>query len=52
MFGVHSAFASPWSAAIAPSGASGAATNLAFAQSLKLMNWFPLMTLPMFVFMG
>jgi len=26
--------------------------DLAFAQSLKLMNWFPLMTLPMFVFMG
>ncbi len=26
--------------------------DLAFAQSLKLMNWFPLMTLPMFIFMG
>jgi tripartite ATP-independent transporter DctM subunit len=26
--------------------------DLAFAQSLKLMNWFPIITLPMFVFMG
>lgn len=26
--------------------------DLAFAQTIKLMNWFPLMTLPMFVFMG
>ncbi len=26
--------------------------DLAFAQTLKLMNWFPLMTLPMFIFMG
>ncbi len=26
--------------------------DLAFAQTIKLMNWFPLMTLPMFIFMG
>jgi tripartite ATP-independent transporter DctM subunit len=26
--------------------------DLAFAQSLKLMNWFPIITLPMFIFMG
>ncbi|MDH5529647.1 MAG: TRAP transporter large permease subunit [Paracoccaceae bacterium] len=26
--------------------------DLAFAQSIKLMSWFPLMTLPMFIFMG
>lgn len=26
--------------------------DLAFAQTLKLMNWFPLLTLPMFIFMG
>jgi TRAP-type mannitol/chloroaromatic compound transport system permease large subunit len=26
--------------------------DLGFAQTLKLMNWFPLMTLPMFIFMG
>ena len=26
--------------------------DLAFAQALKLMNWFPLITLPMFIFMG
>ncbi|SDW57120.1 TRAP transporter large permease [Roseicitreum antarcticum] len=26
--------------------------DLAFAQSIKLMNWFPLLTLPMFIFMG
>ncbi len=26
--------------------------DLAFAQTLKLMGWFPLLTLPMFIFMG
>ena len=26
--------------------------DIAFAQSIKLMSWFPLMTLPMFIFMG
>ncbi|QYK43025.1 MAG: TRAP transporter large permease subunit [Paracoccaceae bacterium] len=26
--------------------------DLAFAQTLKVMNWFPLLTLPMFIFMG
>ncbi len=26
--------------------------DLAFAQSIKLMGWFPLLTLPMFIFMG
>jgi tripartite ATP-independent transporter DctM subunit len=26
--------------------------DLAFAQTLKVMGWFPLLTLPMFVFMG
>jgi tripartite ATP-independent transporter DctM subunit len=26
--------------------------DLAFAQSFKVMNWFPLITLPMFIFMG
>ncbi|NYS23988.1 TRAP transporter large permease subunit [Rhodobacteraceae bacterium 2376] len=26
--------------------------DLAFAQTIKLMNWFPLLTLPMFIFMG
>src|SRR5690554_151661 len=26
--------------------------DLGFAQTIKLMNWFPLMTLPMFIFMG
>jgi tripartite ATP-independent transporter DctM subunit len=26
--------------------------DLAFAQTLKLMNWFPIITLPMFIFMG
>lgn len=26
--------------------------DLAFAQAFKVMNWFPLITLPMFVFMG
>ena len=26
--------------------------DLAFAQTMKLMNWFPLLTLPMFIFMG
>ncbi|MCU9847396.1 TRAP transporter large permease subunit [Defluviimonas sp. WL0024] len=26
--------------------------DIAFAQSIKLMGWFPLMTLPMFIFMG
>ena len=26
--------------------------DIAFAQSFKLMNWFPLITLPMFIFMG
>jgi len=26
--------------------------DLAFAQTIKLMNWFPLITLPMFIFMG
>ncbi|WP_209427205.1 TRAP transporter large permease subunit [Pararhodobacter sp. SW119] len=26
--------------------------DLAFSQSFKLMNWFPLITLPMFIFMG
>jgi len=26
--------------------------DLAFAQTFKLMNWFPLITLPMFIFMG
>ena len=26
--------------------------DLAFAQSLKVINWFPLLTLPMFIFMG
>lgn len=26
--------------------------DLAFAQTLKLMSWFPLLTLPMFIFMG
>jgi tripartite ATP-independent transporter DctM subunit len=26
--------------------------DLAFSQTIKLMNWFPLMTLPMFIFMG
>ncbi len=26
--------------------------DLAFAQTIKVMNWFPLITLPMFVFMG
>jgi tripartite ATP-independent transporter DctM subunit len=26
--------------------------DLAFAQAIKLMNWFPLLTLPMFIFMG
>ncbi|MCC6304650.1 MAG: TRAP transporter large permease subunit [Rhodobacteraceae bacterium] len=26
--------------------------DLAFAQSMKLMSWFPLLTLPMFIFMG
>jgi TRAP-type mannitol/chloroaromatic compound transport system permease large subunit len=34
------------------SGATGAATTSAFAQTIKLMNWFPLLTLPMFIFMG
>jgi tripartite ATP-independent transporter DctM subunit len=31
-------------------GAGG--VELAFAQSIKLMKWFPLLTLPMFIFMG
>jgi len=26
--------------------------DLGFAQTIKLMNWFPLLTLPMFIFMG
>jgi tripartite ATP-independent transporter DctM subunit len=26
--------------------------DLAFAQTLKVMSWFPLLTLPMFIFMG
>jgi tripartite ATP-independent transporter DctM subunit len=26
--------------------------DLAFAQTLKVINWFPLLTLPMFIFMG
>jgi tripartite ATP-independent transporter DctM subunit len=26
--------------------------DIAFAQSFKVMNWFPLITLPMFIFMG
>ena len=26
--------------------------DLGFAQAIKLMNWFPLLTLPMFIFMG
>jgi tripartite ATP-independent transporter DctM subunit len=26
--------------------------DLAFSQTIKLMNWFPLLTLPMFIFMG
>ena len=26
--------------------------DIAFAQAFKLMNWFPLITLPMFIFMG
>ena len=26
--------------------------DLAFAQTLKVMNWFPLLSLPMFIFMG
>ena len=26
--------------------------DLAFAQAFKVMNWFPLITLPMFIFMG
>ncbi|WP_333827067.1 TRAP transporter large permease [Pararhodobacter sp.] len=26
--------------------------DLAFSQAFKLMNWFPLITLPMFIFMG
>lgn len=26
--------------------------DLAFAQTIKLMNWYPLLTLPMFIFMG
>lgn len=26
--------------------------DIAFAQTLKLMGWFPLLTLPMFIFMG
>ncbi|MFN3954180.1 MAG: TRAP transporter large permease subunit [Pararhodobacter sp.] len=26
--------------------------DLAFAQTFKVMNWFPLITLPMFIFMG
>lgn len=26
--------------------------DLAFAQTIKLMNWYPLITLPMFIFMG
>jgi glycerol-3-phosphate cytidylyltransferase len=26
--------------------------DLAFAQTIQVMNWFPLMTLPMFIFMG
>ena len=26
--------------------------DLAFAQSIKVIGWFPLLTLPMFVFMG
>src|SRR5690554_824820 len=26
--------------------------DLAFSQTFKLMNWFPLITLPMFIFMG
>ncbi|MFN4158760.1 MAG: TRAP transporter large permease subunit [Gemmobacter sp.] len=26
--------------------------DLAFAQTIKVMNWFPLLTLPMFIFMG
>lgn len=26
--------------------------DLAFAQTIKVMNWFPLLSLPMFIFMG
>lgn len=26
--------------------------DLAFAQTIKVMNWYPLLTLPMFIFMG
>ncbi|MCH8530850.1 MAG: TRAP transporter large permease subunit [Saccharospirillum sp.] len=26
--------------------------DLAFSQTIKLMNWYPLLTLPMFIFMG
>ncbi|WP_315982971.1 hypothetical protein [Aliamphritea spongicola] len=27
-------------------------SEMAFAASMKLMNWYPLLTLPLFVFMG
>jgi tripartite ATP-independent transporter DctM subunit len=37
-------------AALALWGAGG--HSMAFAQAMKLMKWFPLLTLPMFVFMG
>ena len=34
------------------SAASTSGVEIAFAQSIKLMKWYPLLTLPMFIYMG
>src|SRR5690606_18855576 len=33
-------------------GGDGGATDMGFNAAIKLFNWYPLLTLPMFIFMG
>jgi tripartite ATP-independent transporter DctM subunit len=33
-------------------GGAGGATDMGFNGAIKLLNWFPMLTLPMFIFMG